>query len=255
MTMAYGFVGTGEITAAIVTGLSTGDDPPEVFLSPRGRAVSAELAERFPNVRVCADNQDVLGHASAIVLAVPAPVAREVLAELTFRPEHVLISATAGVPSERLRAWSAPAGAVVRSIPLPQATRRRSLTVVYPDNAVARELYTRVGSVLVPGDEAALETFLGATAAFSAHLDYLGTIADWMAARGVDHDAARTFVTHVFGELGSSLLERPDSLTVMSTRHTTPGGLNEQFRDDLRRDGVPDAVRRALDRILARVRE
>ncbi|WP_431923598.1 NAD(P)-binding domain-containing protein [Amycolatopsis tucumanensis] len=253
--MRYGFVGAGEITAAIVEGLSTGDDPPEVFLSPRGRAVAAALAKRFPNVRVCASNQEVLDHAPVVVLGVPAPVAREVLVELAFRPEHVLVSATSGVPVERLRAWSAPAGEVVRSIPLPQATRRRSLTVVYPENAAARELFTRVGSVLVPGDEAALETFLGATATFAAHLDYLATVVDWMAEQGVDHDAANAFVTHVFGELGRSLLERPDSLTVMAGRHTTPGGLNEQFRDDLRGDGMPDAVRRALDRILARVRK
>ncbi|MEV5301791.1 NAD(P)-binding domain-containing protein [Amycolatopsis methanolica] len=195
--MRYGFVGAGEITAAIVEGLSTGDDPPEVFLSPRGRAVSAALAERFPNVRVCASNQEVLDHAPVVVLGVP----------------------------------------------------------VYPENAAARELFTRVGSVLVPGDEAALETFLGATATFAAHLDYLATVVDWMAGQGVDHDAANAFVTHVFGELGRSLLERPDSLTVMAARHTTPGGLNEQFRDDLRGDDVPDAVRRALDRILARARE
>lgn len=33
----------------------------------------------------------------------------------------------------------------------------------------------------------------------------------------------------------------------------TPGGINEQFLADLRDDGVPDVVRRALDRILDRL--
>ncbi|MDQ0381114.1 NAD(P)-binding domain-containing protein [Amycolatopsis thermophila] len=252
---AYGFVGAGEISAAVVEGLSAGvAQPPAVFLSPRGREVGRSLAGRFPNVRVCASNQEVLDRADVVVLAVRVPVAREVAQELSFRPEHVVISAIAGVPLSSLREWTAPAGEVVRSIPLPQAARRQSLTVMYPESEVARALFTRVGRVLVPASESALESFTGATAAFSAHLDYLATIVDWLTGHGVDRESATAFVTHVFGRLGESLLERPDALDVMTSKHTTPGGLNEQFRADLREAGVPDAVRHALDRILERVR-
>ena len=44
---AYGFVGAGAITAAIVEGLHAGSaNPPAVFLSPRGRSVGRELAGR-----------------------------------------------------------------------------------------------------------------------------------------------------------------------------------------------------------------
>ncbi|SFQ54930.1 pyrroline-5-carboxylate reductase [Amycolatopsis arida] len=252
----YGFVGTGEITAAIVEGLSTrGDEAPAVFLSPRGRAVGRELADRFPNVRVCGSNQEVLESATSIVLAVRAPLAREVLAELSFRPEHVLLSAVAGVRRERLLDWAAPTGRVVRTIPLPQAARGQSLTVMYPDDAAARELFDRVGGVLVPDEEETLEAFSAATATFAAHLDYLGTIASWLADHGVDHDAATAYVAHVFGQLGQSLSRHTGSLATLAGKHTTPGGINEQLMSDLRRDGVPGAVRRALDRILVRLRE
>jgi pyrroline-5-carboxylate reductase len=253
---ACGFVGAGQIAAAIVKGLS-GDvaDPPRIFLSPRGRRVGHELASRFPNVQVCGSNQDVLENASSVVLTVRPPIARAVLAELSFRPEHVVMSAMAGVPLERLHDWAAPAGHVVRVIPLPSAARGQSLTVMYPDNAVARELFGSVGEILVPGGEETLDAFSAATATFAAHLDYLTTIAQWMADHGVDYDAAAAYTMHVFGQLGQSLLQRTDSLTALTDKHMTPGGINEQFMTDLRRDGVPDLVRRTLDRILARLRE
>jgi len=123
---AYGFVGAGEITAAIVDGLTTGvAGPPAIFLSPRGRSVARELA---------------------------------------------------------------------------------------------------------------------------------GTIASWLAEHGVDHDAATAYTTHVFGQLGQSLLQRTDSLATLTGKHMTPGGINQQLMTDLRRDGMPDAVRRALDRILDRLK-
>ena len=247
-----GFIGVGELAAAIVTGLSADvAEPPAVYLSPRGR--SAELAGRFPNVRVCASNQDVLDNATAIVVAVRPPDGRAVLSELTFEPRHVVISALAGVPLDQLREWTAPAGHVVRVIPLPQAVSRQSMTVVYPGDTTARELFEQVGGVLVPGDEQTLNAFSAATATFAAHLDYLATIADWLADQGVDRAAATAYTTHIFGQLGQSLAQHTGSLDALTARHMTPGGINEQLMTDLRDDGVPGNVRQALDRVLHRL--
>ncbi|SDM46852.1 NAD(P)-binding domain-containing protein [Allokutzneria albata] len=251
----YGFVGAGELTTAIVEGLSAGvAEPPPVFLSPRSRSVGQELASRFPNVRVCRSNQDVLDSASSIVLAVRPPSAQDVLQDLLFRPEHVLLSALSGVRLEQLRDWAAPAAQIVRVIPLPQAARRQSLTVVYPDHAVARELFERVGGVLVPREESIFELFSAATATFAAHLDYLATIACWLTDHGVDSEAATAYTTHIFGQLGLSLAQQTGSLAELTGKHMTPGGLNEQFMSQLRNEGVPDVVRGGLDQVLARLR-
>lgn len=251
---AYGFVGTGEITAAIVEGLSVGvAEPPTIFLSPRGRSIGRELASRFSHVTVCGSNQEVLDRVDAVVLAVRPQVAREVLGELSFRPEHVVISAIAGVQVEELQRLTK-ANQVTRVIPLPSASKGQSLTAMYPENAVARELFGRVGDLVVPSGEAALEAFSAATATVAAHLDYLSTIAGWLAAQGVDEDAATRYVANVFGPLGASVLEHTGPFDSLVAKHMTPGGINEQIRDDLRRAGVPDSVRHALDRVLTRLR-
>lgn len=248
-----GFVGAGEITAAIVEGLCTNtDEPPAIFLSPRGRDVGRELAGRFSNVRVCDSNQAVLDSVTSIVLAVRPPIARTVLGELSFRPHHVMISAVAGVRLEQLRAWASPAGRIVRAIPLPHAVQRQSMTAMYPDNSAARDLFDRVGSTIVPDDEKALDAFSAVTATFAAHIDYLTTIANWLTGQGVDDDVATAYIASIFGQLGRSLTPHSD-LGALTKKYMTPGGLNEQFLADLRRDNVPDTVRRGLDRILARV--
>ncbi|MDN5854468.1 MAG: hypothetical protein L0K86_16785 [Actinomycetia bacterium] len=124
------------------------------------------------------------------MLAVPPQRVQIVLAELSFRPEHVVMSAAAGVHLHPLQEWAAPASDVVRGIPLPQAAHRQSLTTIYPDDSVTRELFDRVGGVLVLGTEAAFEAFSAATATFAAHPDYLSTIATWLAEHGVNHDTA-----------------------------------------------------------------
>lgn len=251
----YGFVGAGEITTAIVEGLSAGvAEPPAVYLLPRGHQVGQELARRYRNVRVCGSNQEVLESATSVVVALPPLVARDVLSDLSFGPQHVVISAVAGIPLAQLQDCTGPAEQVVRVIPLPSAAGAHSLTVMHPDHAVARELFERVGGVLVPSTEAALDAFSATTATFAAHLDYLATISAWLSEQGVDGEVAVGYVSHIFGLLGQSLLARDCSLEELTDRHMTPGGINQQLLADLRHEGVPDVVRRALDRVLVRLR-
>ena len=254
-TPGYGFVGAGALTAAIVEGIeANAADSPAILLSPRGRDVAHELAGRFADVQVCDSNQDVLDGASTIVVAVRPQVGRAVLEELSFRPDHVVLSVMAGVQLEQLREWVTPASQIVRVIPLPSAARGRSLTTIYPDDPVARELFGRVGELLVPRSEASFDALSAATATFAAHLDYLATIAGWLTDTGLDADVAAAYTTYIFGQLGETLSQQSDSLAELTEKHMTPGGTNQQFMTDLRRDGVPDSVRRALDRILARLR-
>lgn len=252
----YGFVGAGAITSAMVEGLHVDvTDPPEIFLSPRSRSVGQQLSSRFPSVQVCNSNQDVLDNATSIVVAVRPQTARAVLADLSFRPAHVVISVVAGLRLDRLQYWAAPAAHFVRAIPLPSAAHAQSLTAMYPDNAAARELFRRLGGYLVSNEESTLDALSAATATFAAYLDYLTTIADWLTDHGVDHGAATTYTTHIFGQLTQSLLQHTDSLATLTEKHMTPGGINQQFLTDLRRGGAPDLVRGALDRVMARLQE
>ena len=48
--MTIGFIGTGEITKAVVTGMSTVDgEKPTILVSPRNEEIAATLADRFEN--------------------------------------------------------------------------------------------------------------------------------------------------------------------------------------------------------------
>ena len=59
--MNIGFLGTGAITSAMVTGLCSEDGGRYgICVSPRNQGVSAQLAARFPQVTVAESNQAVL---------------------------------------------------------------------------------------------------------------------------------------------------------------------------------------------------
>ena len=253
-TAAYGFVGTGAITRAMVEGLSAGSPAPAVVVSPRGAHVSASLAARFPNVRVAADNQAVVDAAACVVLATRPDDARTVLADLAFGADQVVVSVVAGVPVDELRAAVAPAHAVARAIPLPSVAVRQGLVPVFPPEPVALALFEQLGSVVALDDETAFDSFSAASAFAATQLDLLATVEAWLVGRGVPAPDASAYVRELIRGLSDALGEEPDrELALLASDHATPGGLNEQVRTYVRGHGVHELVATALDDVARRV--
>lgn len=248
----YGVLGVGALARAIVTGLCRDvTDPPEVVLSPRGAANAAALAERFPTVRVAGDNQEVVDAAEVVVVCLPV-AGVDVLGELTWRPEHAVVSAVAGPDLDRVRALVAPATRVCLCVPMPPVADRAGLTPVHPPLPEARALFDRLGGTLEVDDVAAYEVMASPSATLAAFFAFLGTQSDWLVGRGVPAADARRFVGSMYaGALGQ--LSGGDSFDELSAEYATPGGYNEQVAREWREAGALDALTQALDRAHARL--
>lgn len=144
--MTYGIIGVGAIAAAIVTGLCEhAPDAPAVVLSPRNAGRAADLASRFPTVRVAQSNQEVIDGSSVLLLCLRPQEARSVLPGLNFRGDQAIVSMMAGISIEALRALVAPAQNIARAIPLPAVASREGATPIYPPTEAATALFARLG--------------------------------------------------------------------------------------------------------------
>jgi pyrroline-5-carboxylate reductase len=254
--MQLGFIGTGEITSAIVTGLCSGDVSGRTLrLSPRNAVIARGLAERFRGVLVASSNQDVLDPSDTIVIAVRPAMAREVLAELRFRPDHRVISLVAALSVERLSELVAPAVQIARAVPLPSAARGLSPTAIYPSDGAALELFAAVGTVFPVEKESEFDAICATTATMAAYFEFNETIASWLAQQGVPAPQASEYIARIFLGLATSAAESRDvSFKALAAAHTTAGGLNEQFLKNLRDHDVRTTVSEGLDAILRRIR-
>ena len=144
--MTYGIIGVGAIAAAIVTGLCEhAADAPAIVLSPRNAGRAADLASRFPTVRVAQSNQDVIDGSSVLLLCLRPQEARSVLPGLSFREQQAIVSMMAGISIEALRELVAPAQSIARAIPLPAVAAREGATPIFPPTEAARALFARLG--------------------------------------------------------------------------------------------------------------
>ncbi|WP_116245864.1 NAD(P)-binding domain-containing protein [Nocardiopsis sp. FIRDI 009] len=246
-----GIIGVGEIGRAIVDGLCDGvEEPPEIHLSPRGARTTAELAERYENVHVCPDNQEVVNRSGIVVIAVRPQDRSEALAGLRVDGDTVVVNVMAGVANDDLRGTLATDAPLVRAIPLPAIRERRSITVTCPSHPEVDALFERLGGSLPVTDEADLNVFSALTATLTTHYRYLATLTEWATSQGIAADDADRYVRGLFQSVGRALGDGSRSLHTLAADHETPNGINERVRTAWFDPANSAALRRTLDDLL-----
>jgi pyrroline-5-carboxylate reductase len=255
--MNLGFVGTGEITSAMVTGLSSSDaELDSIRLSPRNLAIATDLVNRFPGVSIASSNQDVLDSCETVVIAVRPPVARSVLSELRFRPQHLVISVVSSLSVRRISELVAPVRHITRAVPLPSAAKRIGPTAIYPPDPLVGDLFAAIGTVFGVESEDEFEAICAATATIASYYAFIDGIASWLSQNGVPKGKAHDYVARMFWGLTSIAVDAPDrTFQSLASAHATSGGINEQFLKHMEEHGLSETVSRSLDAVLQRIRE
>jgi pyrroline-5-carboxylate reductase len=255
MPANLGFLGTGAITSAIVTGLNSPDAGPySILLSPRNAAAAARLAQRFSKVSVAGSNQEVVDRSETVVIAVRPQIAQAVLSELRFRSDQNVISLVGGFPVQRISGLVAPAAKVTRAVPLPSTAKRRCPTAIYPADADAIELFTLLGAAFAVETEHEFDALATATATMATYFAMADGVASWLVRQGIPPRQARDYVATVFSGLSHTAVEEPEqSFQALAADHATRGGLNEQVVGYLTEQGMFARLSEALDGVMQRV--
>jgi pyrroline-5-carboxylate reductase len=232
--MTVGFIGVGHIVTAIVTGICSHSLTPErVLLSPRNSKNATALSKQFTNVLTADDNQEVIDGCDLLVLGLRPQVAPQVLASLRFRADQPVISLMAMMPADLLRRLIAPAGTIVRAVPLPSVARRQGPIAMWPSDPAAEAFFGRIGHVIVTESELALHALWATTALAAPYYQLLDRIVRWLMAQKVSKETATAYVGPLFLALNGTLDPPPDNFSTLALSVSTRGGLNEQAAREL----------------------
>jgi pyrroline-5-carboxylate reductase len=233
-TRRLGFLGAGNMAAALIKGLLHGAvlDPSRILTSD----VKAERLEQLHaahGIRTTMDNHQLLRESDVVVLAVKPQVIDKVLTEVgrDVRPDQLVISVAAGVPIESLESRLPPGSRVVRSMPNTPATVQAGATAISAgahanadDLRIARELFEAVGRVVVL-DEALLDAVTGLSGSGPAYVMLIvEALADGGVKVGLHRDTALLLAAQtVFGS-AKLLLETGEHPGRLKDMVTSPGG-------------------------------
>jgi len=255
--MRLGFIGTGQITTAIVTGLCTcenGGNQNNIWVSPRNTEKSAALANAYDTVQVGKDNQEVVDNGDMVFLAVLPQHKEKILTPLHFRADQLIVHIMAATHLEEIKPFVSPATQIVRAVPLPCAAIHAGPVALYPAEGEASRtvstLFSRLGSVIPLADESQLDTLAVITALMAPYYAMVETITAWAQAQGIARKDAAAYTASMFEALSKIVQSADDGDAARLAKECmTPGGLNELAMQVMDAKGGFAHVQAALDAV------
>jgi pyrroline-5-carboxylate reductase len=261
-TKTLGFIGGGNMAAALVKGLLHAQVVP-----PSGIIVSDVKAERLAHlagehgVRTTHDNHELVATSDVIVLSVKPQVIDKVLELIggDIKSGQLVISVAAGVPVSAIEARLPQGTHVVRTMPNTPATVQAGATAIAAgtyameeDLDVARALFSAVGRV-VTLDENLLDAVTGLSGSGPAYVMLMiEALADGGVKVGLHRDTALLLAAQTVYGSAKLLLDTGEHPGRLKDMVTSPGGtaiagLHTLESGGLRRTLI-DAVEAATNR-------
>lgn len=261
--MKTGFIGTGAITEAMITGLMEegggcrGPLPGgPLLVTRRNRQRSTRLAETYRGVEIADDPAEIVARCDLVVIAVLPGQAEDLLQTLSFGSGQTVASVVAGLTLSRLQPLVSPARDVCRFIPMPPVEYGLGPIPVYPACSRLQRLLGGLGTWLCLDRETDFDALSASSALMATCFQLMATQAHWTAGQGVDAGVAAAYTTSLWQAL-TTQADRlgPAHLAGLAEECLTPGGLNEQVIMALRQAGWFAGLEGELDKVADRVRQ
>ena len=102
--MKIGFIGTGQITKAVVIGIVNSKlKVSKIFISERNKKISRNLQIKSKKIKIIKNNQDIVDKSNWIFLAVTPNVGNKILNKLKFKQNKLIISFISTIDLTKLK--------------------------------------------------------------------------------------------------------------------------------------------------------
>ena len=262
-----GFIGGGNMTRAIVSGLVESHYPADDLLIAEPAIEQRAVLDRdLPGVVIEESNDDVAKLAGTLVLSVKPQVMREVcvgLADTVQETRPLIVSVAAGIRSDDIDEWLGGGLAVVRVMPNQPALLRQGASGLFANSRTSDEQKERatrimaaVGHVVAVASDADIDAV---TAISGTGPAYFYLLIDMMirAAQDFGLDAQAAQILTIETAKGAAAIADAEDETMASLidRVRSPGGTTTAAFDSLESDDVRDifanAFAAARDRAVA----
>jgi pyrroline-5-carboxylate reductase len=257
-TPTIGFIGAGNMAAALIGGLvKRTRQPDHIIAFDPDTAKASRLRNEF-SIQVAASNPALLRDSDIVVLAVKPQIMRPVLTPLQSDlpdPAPLIVSVAAGIRIASIEKWLGRRLAVVRVMPnTPSlvgfgASGLCANDLVSPEQHDAAEvLMQSVGVVEWVENEPQLDTVTGISGSGPAYfMLFMEAMVDAAAARGLPRDTAEELVVQTCRGAAELAGASDQSLEQLRINVTSPGGTTERALETMKTAHIDDIIRRAVN--------
>ena len=253
--MKLGFIGTGNITAAVVNGICTSKISfSKIIVSSRNKNKAQKLKKKFRKVSIAKTNQEIIDKCNWVFLAVTPKVGEKILPRLDFKSNQKIISFISTINLAKLKKIVKKEVKIVRAIPLPPISLGKGPVPIYPPDKQVKLFFDKIGTTVEIRSEKASKNFWVTSGMMAPFYEILKVLSDWLVKKGIKRNEAQKYITSLFVALSEdSLINSKKHLKHLVSNSQTPGGLNEQGVKELKKFGFYKSLEKSLNSILKRL--
>ena len=253
--MNLGFIGTGQIAKATILGILGSDlKINKIYISQRNKKISSELSKKSKKIFILKDNQEIINKSNWIFLSITPDVGNKILKNLKFKSSQTIINFISTIGISQLKKYIKVKAKIVRALPLPPIALRKGPVPICPANKKVKFFFNHLGTAVEISNEKLFTNLWCMTAMMAPFYENLNTLSEWLSNKGLNKVDAQRYVTSLFFAMSEdAVVNSKKDLKILIKNSQTPGGLNEQALNHLRRLGFYKSLNSAANNILKRL--
>ena len=252
--MNLGFIGTGNIVSDVVTGIKKSKfSYKKIIVSPRNKKKAQYLKKKFKKIIIAKDNQAVIDMSDWIFLGILPKVGENILPKLNFQKKQTVISFMSTTNYSKLKKLIRKRVTIVRAIPMPPIRLGKGPVAIFPPNRRIKDFFDNIGTTIEIKDEKLSKNFWAISGTMASFYELLNVLSNWLIRKKTNKLDAQKYVTSLYSALAELALLNSSKPLKDLVNEQTPGGLNWQGVNELRKLGYYRLLEKSLKKIYKRL--
>ena len=252
--MILGFIGTGNIVSDVITGISKSKiSYKKIIISPRNKKKAKYLKKKFKKIMIAKNNQAVIDMSDWIFLGVLPQVGENILPKLNFKKNQTVISFMSTTNLSKLKKLIKKKVTIVRAIPMPPIRLGKGPVAIFPPNQKIKNFFNRIGTTIEIKSEKLSKNFWAISGTMASFYELLNVLSKWLIRKKTNSLDSQKYVTLLYSALAELALTNSSKPLKNLVDEQTPGGLNWQGLNELRKSGYYRLLEKSLKKIYKRL--
>ena len=252
--MNLGFIGTGNIVSDVITGISKSKfSYKKIIVSPRNKKKAKYLKKKFKRIIIAKNNQTVIDVSDWIFLGVLPKVGENILPKLNFKKNQIIISFMSTTNYTKLRKLIKKKVTIIRAIPMPPIRLGKGPIAIFPPNKKIKNFFNKIGTSIEIKNEKLSKNFWAISGTMASFYELLNVLSNWLIKKKTNRLDAQKYVTSLYSALAELALINSSKPLKNLVDEQTPGGLNWQGVNELRKLGYYRLLEKSLKKIYKRL--
>ena len=253
--MKLGFIGTGNIVTDVVTGICKSKISfKKIIISPRNRANAQKLKRKFKKVIIAKNNQEVINNSDWVFLGVLPEVGKKILPKLKFRNKQTVVSFISTISYTKLKKILKKRLKIIRAIPMPPIRLGKGPVAIFPPDKNVKNFFNKIGTAIEIKNEKLSNNFWAISGTMASFYELLNILSNWLVKKKLSRIQAQQYTTLLYSALAElATVNSNKPLKNLVKESQTPGGLNWQGVNELRKSGYYKSLEKILNNIHRRL--